>query len=347
MPRPMMPTQLTVLTIASESSFKMSPLVSSIIAVSLSVVPGRQHGHRGPVPAHGQGVRHLGVDRPRVHADALDQVPREALLHQELGLLSFLHGRPLCCGHGGPINLVKLGQIGPVLEVVRARVGQREGPAPAVGLRPRDGVIQVGFKVHDRLLPALVGQLGVALVDQEQHHRAWAEVERRALPDIQPGVAVQRQLGQPALLDVAHADDGARRCLKLHFGVGQQAPGHDGRQTVHMTDVIDLGPRRYRHGQRLRTLAMPCCSRMAARLVLATSFSKALSRNTQVTSPAGSSALRQAAMPSASGSASAAVMALSRQVINTPPPMACTVLPAMVWGKIETHISRPSLSRSS
>ena len=40
-----------------------------------------------------------------------------------------------------------------------------------------------------------------------------------------------------------------------------------------------------RPSYRLRTLAMPCCSRMAARLVLATSSAKALSRKTQVVSP--------------------------------------------------------------
>ena len=53
---------------------------------------------------------------------------------------------------------------------------------------------------------------------------------------------------------------------------------------------------------------MPCCCRIAAILVLATSSAKALSRNTQVVSPAGASCLCQAAMPSARASTSAALM---------------------------------------
>lgn len=50
---------------------------------------------------------------------------------------------------------------------------------------------------------------------------------------------------------------------------------------------LSLQPAVHRH--RLRTFLMPCCCRMAAMLVLATSSAKALSRNTQVVSPEGAS----------------------------------------------------------
>ena len=76
---------------------------------------------------------------------------------------------------------------------------------------------------------------------------------------------------------------------------------------------------------------MPCCSRMAARLVLATSSAKALSRKTQVVSPAGASSLCQSTMPCASGSTSSRLILSARQAISTPPPMLWTALPAIVF----------------
>jgi len=59
---------------------------------------------------------------------------------------------------------------------------------------------------------------------------------------------------------------------------------------------------------RLRTFSSPYCWRMAARLVLATSSVKALSRKTTVVSPAGVSCLCHSTMPRANGSTSAEVI---------------------------------------
>jgi hypothetical protein len=92
---------------------------------------------------------------------------------------------------------------------------------------------------------------------------------------------------------------------------------------------------------------IPCCSRMAARLVLATSSAKALSRKTQVVSPAGAMALCHSTMPWASGSTSSWMIFSARQASKTPPPMAWTSLSAILRFSIGTHRSRPRFSSSS
>ena len=63
-----------------------------------------------------KGVDDLVINDCRLNADAFDQMPGEALLQQEFGLLALLV-RPLVAGlHGSPVDLVQAGQIVTVFE---------------------------------------------------------------------------------------------------------------------------------------------------------------------------------------------------------------------------------------
>ena len=77
------------------------------------------------------------------------------------------------------------------------------------------------------------------------------------------------------------------------------------------------------------------------------SFSNALSRKTAVVSPTVPCSSRQAAIPSASASASDALILSSRQAISTPAPTLLTCLPAISRTSMGTQRSSPSLSRIS
>ena len=98
---------------------------------------------------------------------------------------------------------------------------------------------------------------------------------------------------------------------------------------------------------KLRTFPRPCCSRIAARFVLATSSANALSRKTTVLSPAGESFLCQSTIPRASASTPSRAIFLSRHAINVPAPTERTALPAMVRVSTGTQRSTPSLNSSS
>src|SRR5229473_8713978 len=92
MPRPMMPTQLTVLTSASASALKMSPILNSIIAMFPSVVPVSSYFDPRPMGRALDGIRHERHDALRVNSDAFHQMPGECALDQEFRLLPFLDG---------------------------------------------------------------------------------------------------------------------------------------------------------------------------------------------------------------------------------------------------------------
>ena len=95
--------------------------------------------------------------------------------------------------------------------------------------------------------------------------------------------------------------------------------------------------------QRLLTVPSPRCSRVAARLVFATSSTNALSRKTTVLSPAGASSACQSEIPDASGSTSPRSILSSRQVISVPAPIDRTALPAMVRLSTGTPEVEPEL----
>jgi hypothetical protein len=184
------------------------------------------------------------------HADLLDQVPRELTIQQEFGLLLLLRRAtgPLVRLDGAPVDLAELAKVTAILEIMRPRVGKGERPTPLVGLCPGDDRVQVRDQMHDRVLPALVGELGVPAMDEEEHHRARTEIERHALTYIEVGMAGERQLVHPPRLDVVHADDRAVGRALGHHRVGkQEAFRRDRRQLVHVDNVIELGVGGGRH----------------------------------------------------------------------------------------------------
>src|SRR5262245_27906513 len=90
MPRPMMPTQFTVLTSASTSACNRSPVRYSIIAPVPSKVPVPLDLDWGPVRCPKHCVRDLSSHALRHHADSVYQLPRKGLVDQKLRLLAFL-----------------------------------------------------------------------------------------------------------------------------------------------------------------------------------------------------------------------------------------------------------------
>src|SRR5262245_41749627 len=93
MPRPMKPTQFTVLTNASASALRMSPVASSIIDPDpVLVVPPRADIDRWLVRRRRDGGPGPCRDRGRMNADGLDKVPGKGVVEEKLGLLGLLHG---------------------------------------------------------------------------------------------------------------------------------------------------------------------------------------------------------------------------------------------------------------
>src|SRR5262249_49764321 len=111
MPRPMMPTQLTVLTSASTSAVRMSPVVNLIMRPS--IVPVAADFDGWPVLSALHRIGDLLHHSCRINADSLNKVPREATLVQELGLFAFLDlprnipTGPAVRGYSFPIDFVQ------------------------------------------------------------------------------------------------------------------------------------------------------------------------------------------------------------------------------------------------
>ena len=123
---------------------------------------------------------------------------------------------------------------------------------------PGDHGMKVGLHVDDRRLTTAVGKIGVVrAMDDEQHDRSRAEVERDVVADMVVGVTGHRER-EPSLLDGRHANacqrttSGDHRCIRQEL-----ARSHDRAEVVDVRDVEDLGAGR-RRGHRTRS-ASGCC----------------------------------------------------------------------------------------
>jgi hypothetical protein len=114
--------------------------------------------------------------------------------------------------------------------------------------RPRDDVVEIELQVHDRLLSAPVTEVRVVrAVNDVEHDRAWAEVERNAVADVITGVTSNRER-ETSLLDAAHPDRGDTAPACDHRSVGEQAAvADDRRKVVDVGNVKDPRSRRDRH----------------------------------------------------------------------------------------------------
>src|SRR5688572_6607280 len=101
MPRPITPTQFTVLTKASASAARMLPVLYSIMSDAPSVVPGWQDFHPRPMGDTVHYPINLHPYGRRSHTDSRDERPGKVAVNQELGLLAFLHCRrsKIRCGN--------------------------------------------------------------------------------------------------------------------------------------------------------------------------------------------------------------------------------------------------------
>ena len=74
--------------------------------------------------------------------------------------------------------------------------------------------------MHDRPLPALISQLWmVAPVEDKEHDRPRAEVERHVFADHRAGVAIDAYLLETALLDLRHTHYLALQIQLDSFGI--------------------------------------------------------------------------------------------------------------------------------
>ncbi len=186
-------------------------------------------------------------DKGGTDANPFNQGPRKRTFYQELGLFGFHSLTPVPSSDSAPVDPAQAREQAKVLCMRRRCVGQCEGPPPFMPVGPVDCLAQVRLQVDDRSLTAGIGKLRViSLVDQVEHDRAWAEVERNAVADTEVWVRPQG-LNESSFLDRGHTDGRARTPACLHFRIAPDcAVRGDRGQTVDMQDVIDLRAMRHR-----------------------------------------------------------------------------------------------------
>jgi hypothetical protein len=80
----------------------------------------------------------------------------------------------------------------------------------------------------------------VSSMEEIQHDGTWAEVERDTSTDHEIWLSLKGEL-EPALLDLGHSDSCPSSRPLRHLLIAQQFPiRHNGSQTVHMDDVVQL-----------------------------------------------------------------------------------------------------------
>ena len=159
MPRPMTPTQLTVLTRASVSAAKMLPCLYVIMAAPLNQYQSGKTWAAGRCSASFvQRLTNSGTNCSRVYADPPDQGPRKTPMHEKFRLFAFLHGgRPeVGGGHCVPIDLAEFGDFASERRVDGTGIRQTERPSTSLLLYPFDNFVKVRFEVRDGFLAAAV-----------------------------------------------------------------------------------------------------------------------------------------------------------------------------------------------
>ena len=109
----MMPTQLTVLTSASASALKMSPVLNSIMSSPLVVPVSFDLDQRAMCRAL-HGIRNRLNVCLRIRTDAFHEMPREGVFDQKFRLLSFFTAPcPLVCLDGVPVDFAQACDVRP------------------------------------------------------------------------------------------------------------------------------------------------------------------------------------------------------------------------------------------
>src|SRR4029078_4876239 len=115
------------------------------------------------------------------------EMPGKELVYQKLSLFALLDLRvpEVRRRYRCPIHFTELVDPVPEFGVERSRIRQAEGPAAVFAFGPGYGFVQVRFQMYDGSLSAVVGQLRmVGAMDQVQHDRTRAEIERHVVADM-------------------------------------------------------------------------------------------------------------------------------------------------------------------
>jgi hypothetical protein len=188
-------------------------------------------------------ARHLPCRLFVDNADAFHQLPREGFLNQELGLLSLFHNRvsPIVLVDRLPVQNFKVMDIAEERRVSSTSVAVAERPTAGDRICPLNHRPQICFQMHNWPLPAAVRQIRViSSVQQEQHDRAWAEIERDVLSNLRAGVTIHLKFLKPPALNLAHPDDCTVQCAPAALRIGPEDTIDDLREIIQVRDVIDL-----------------------------------------------------------------------------------------------------------
>src|SRR5882672_5351781 len=145
----------------------------------ISVIPFVPYCDRWPMTTRWQRRGSLLIHRLGIHANAFDQLPREAVFDEKLCLLAFPAQSPISCLHGSPVDFIQLLEIAPIFKKIGPGIRQRKGPTPVMLVCPRNRREQIGFKMNDRPLSSKIGQLRmIPPVQQVEHDGTRTEIER-------------------------------------------------------------------------------------------------------------------------------------------------------------------------
>jgi hypothetical protein len=129
------------------------------------------------------------------------------------------------------LDFIETRQVATILEKTGAGIRKGEGPAPLIRLCPRNSRTKIELQVQDWTLTTMIRKLGVVtLIDQVEHDRAGAKVERHARAHVQTGMAIQGQLMDTALFDLVHPNRGSGQGALHDLGIAPQATIRDNRR---------------------------------------------------------------------------------------------------------------------
>lgn len=194
-----------------------------------------------------QNARDVVRDLSGDHPDSLNQLPGEELFDQELRLLAFPHHKilPVRRRDCVPIQHFQLSDVIEEWSIASSCVAVGERPTATLRLSPFDYFSQIRLEMHNRALASRVLQIRVVtFVEQEEHNRPGAEVERNVFSDPGPGMAVHLKLLKPTPLDLAHSDHRPIHVLANALRIRPHNAIDNLRQIIKMCNVIVDASRR-------------------------------------------------------------------------------------------------------
>ncbi len=169
-------------------------------------------------------------------------------MHQKLRLLRPLNiSPPPIRRYSDPVHLPQLAEPTPELGPTLGGVAQGKRPRDPLACSPLDDSMQVGFQMHDRLLPWGGRETRmVATRDNVEHDRSRTEVKRHVVPDTGVRIIRDREFLPPGH-NLRHPD--SRRSTRSILAIGEQTTClDDGAEIRAVGDVVQLGTLGHTHG---------------------------------------------------------------------------------------------------